>query len=151
MADKQGEKTLLKKLISFYFSNSWYSFFTITYLLFFLYSAIFFLVNIFTVIKFLFYTLGLNASLLDLTYLFWGAIFMITLIIPFSVSISAIVVFYELWAKTKLQIKQKIISSVFIIMVIITIIITMHDIIRNVARQPSLNNFIEKSGLIQNL
>ena len=150
MAEEQ-EKTLFKQLTSFYFSNNWYSFFTITYLLFFLYSAIFFLDYVFTALKFILYTLGLSTPLLGLNSLFWGIMFVISLIIPFSVSISAIVIFYDLWTKTKLQLKQKLVLSVFIVIIIVTIIITMDDIIRNVARQPSLNDFIEKSGLIQRI
>ncbi|AKM84394.1 TPA: hypothetical protein DCZ46_03530 [Candidatus Campbellbacteria bacterium] len=151
MAEETQEKTPFKQLTSFYFSNNWYSFFTITYLLFFLYSAIFFLDYVFTALKFILYTLGLSTPLLGLNSLFWGIMFVISLVIPFSVSLSAIVVFYDLWAKTKLQIKQKMILSVFIVIIIVTIIVTMDDIIRNVARQPSLNDFIEKSGLIQRI
>jgi len=41
MSEEIEEKGILKQLFNFYFSNSWYSFFTITYLLFFLYTAIF--------------------------------------------------------------------------------------------------------------
>lgn len=151
MAEKEEEKGILSRLISFYFSNSWYSFFTITYLLFFLYSAIFYLDNVLIALRFLLYTLGLKAPLLGLGYLFWGAIFMISLIIPFSVSISAIIIFYNLWEKISIQIKQKFIATIFIIMIIITIIITMDDVIRNVARQPELEDFVVRTGLYEKL
>ena len=145
------EPTTKKQLINFYFSNSWYSFFTISYLLFFLYSAIFYIDNVILAIKFLFYTLGLSTPLLNLGYLFWGTAFIITLIIPFSVSLSAIFILKNIWTKTELQTKQKFISTIFAIIIIITIIITMDDIIRNVAKQSYLNDFVKETNLLDRI
>ncbi len=150
MSDEQ-EKTTLKQLTDFYFANSWYSFFTITYLLFFLYSAVFYFDNVILAIKFLFYTLGLSTPLLSLGYLFWGTAFIITLIIPFSVSLSAIFILENLWTKTELQIKQKLISTIFAIIIIVTIIITMDDIIRNVAQQSYLIDFTQSQNLLERI
>ncbi|MBU4480110.1 hypothetical protein KKG48_01535 [Patescibacteria group bacterium] len=144
---KEEKKSLKKEIFNFYFSNSWSSFFTITYLLAFLYSAVFYFDNVILAIKFIFYTLGLSTTLLSLGHLLWGIIFVITLIIPFSVSISAIFIFFNLWTKTDLQIKQKIISTIFVIVIIVTIIITMDDIIRNVAKQEPLTDFVQKHEL----
>ena len=150
MSEEQ-EKTTLKQLTEFYFANSWYSFFTITYLLFFLYSAIFYFDNVILAIRFLFYTLGLSTPLLSLGYLFWGTAFIITLIIPFSVSLSAIFILKNLWTKTDLQIKQKLISTIFATIIIVTIIITMDDIIRNVAKQDYLAEFAQKTSLLEKI
>jgi hypothetical protein len=49
---EEKEKSILKQLFSFYFANSWTSFFTISYLLFFLYSALFYFDNVILAIKF---------------------------------------------------------------------------------------------------
>jgi len=152
MSEQKTEKeSILKQLTSFYFTNNWYSFFTIIYLLFFLYFSLFFLDNIIVAIKFLFYTLRISTPLLNLSYLFWGTAFIITLIIPFLVNISAIFLLKNIWEKQKLQTKQKFISTIFAIIVIIIIIITMDDIIHNVAQQSYLHEFIQKANLLDRI
>jgi len=93
----------------------------------------------------------MQTPLLGLGYLFWGVTFIISLVIPFSVSISAILIFYNLWTKTKLQIKQKFVATIFIIITATTIIIMMDDITRDVAKQPVLQNFVYKVGLNERL
>ncbi len=148
---KETEKTFLKKLTGFYFSNNWYSFLTIPYLLLFLYSAIYYFDNIILTVRFLIYTLRLSTPLLGLAYMFWGAVFVIALIIPFTVSISAIIVFYNLWKETSLQVKQKIITTIFVIILTIIIIITMDDIIRFVAQQNVLLDFVERNNLLHRI
>jgi len=149
--EEKKEQTLFKKLTGFYFSSNWYSFLTIPYLLFFLYSAFFYFDNIILTLKFLIYTLRLSTPLLGLAYMFWGTIFIIALIIPFSVSISAIIVFHNLWKETKLEIKQKFITTIFVIFLARIIIITMDDIIRFVAKQKVLSDFVQRSGLTHRL
>ena len=151
MSEEKTEKSILKKLTEFYFASSWYSFFTIIYLIFFLYSTVFFSYNLIVAIKFLFYTFGISTPLLNLGYLFWGVAFIIALIIPFSVSITAIFLLRNIWIKTKLETKQKFILTIFITFVIITIIITMNDIIHNVAQQTYLHNFIIKANLLDKI
>ncbi len=148
---EEKDKSHLKNLTEFYFSNSWYSLFTVAYLLFFLYSAIFYSDNIWLAIKFLFYTLGLSTPLLNIGYLFWGTAFIISLIIPFSVSISALFVLRNIWTQTKLQTKQKFISTVFALIIIITIIITMDDVIRDVAKQKYIIDFAQKNDLVERI
>ena len=76
---------------------------------------------------------------------------MIALVIPFSVSLYSIIMLSSLWTKSKLQVKQKFISTVFLIIVTTTIIITMDDIIRNVAKQDVLSEFVQKNELTNRL
>lgn len=147
MTEEKKEKSTLKQLFSFYFSNSWYSFFTVTYFLFFVYSALFYFDNVILAIKFLFYTFGLSTTLLEISYLFWGIIFIIALIIPFSASVYAIFIFHGLWEKTNIQVKQKFITTIFVIIITVGIIISMDDIIRLVAKQEPLIDFVQKNGL----
>ena len=148
---EETEKTLFKKLTGFYFSNNWYSFLTIPYLLFFLYSAFFYFDNIILTLKFLIYTLRLSTPLLGLAYMLWGTVFIIALIIPFSISISAIIVFYNIWKETTLQIKQKFITTLFVIFLAVIIIITMDDIIRFVAQQDVLFDFVQRNELLHRI
>ncbi len=151
MSDEEKKENLRKKLTNFYFANNWYSFLTIPYLLLFLYSAFYYFDNIILAIKFLFYTFRLSTPLLGLAYMFWGAIFVITLIIPFTISLSAIVVLYNLWVETKLQTKQKIITTIFVMILTIIIIITMDDIIRFVAQQDVLTDFVTRNNLLHRI
>lgn len=152
MTDKEiKEQSEFKKIISFYFSNSWYSFFNISYLLFFIYSAIFYFDNVVLAIKFIFYTIGLSTTLLEISYLFWGITFIISLIIPFSVSIYALFVYHGLWEKSSLKIKQKFISTILFIIITVIIIISMDDIIRFVSKQTPLIDFVQKNELTYRL
>jgi len=151
MTEEIKEKPIFVQLFNFYFSNSWYSFFTISYLLFFLYSALFYFDNVILAIKFLFYTFGLSTPLLELNYLFWGVIFIISLIIPFSVSIYALFILHNLWEKTNLQRKQKFVTTIFVLIVTIIIIISMDDIIRIVAKQNPLTDFVQRNELLHRL
>ena len=149
--EKQKEKSMLKQLFNFYFANSWYSFFTISYLLFFLYSALFYFDNVILAIKFLFYTFGLSTPLLELNYLFWGVVFIISLIIPFSVSIYALFILHNLWEKSNMQRKQKFVTTIFVIIVTTIIIVSMDDVIRIVAKQDPLSDFVQKNELSHRL
>jgi len=76
---------------------------------------------------------------------------MVALIIPFSVSISAIFIFFNLWKESEIQIKQKLVSTLFIIIIIITIMISMDDIIRVIAQKEPLADFVQKNELSQKI
>ena len=149
--EEQEKEPMSKQLFKFYFVNSWYSLFTITYLLFFFYSAIFYFDRVLLALKFLYYTIRLSTALLSLSHLFLGIGFMVALIIPFSVSISAIFIFFNLWKESEIQIKQKLVSTLFIIIIIITIMISMDDIIRVIAQKEPLADFVQKNELSQKI
>jgi len=137
----------IKPMFKFYFSNSWYSFFNISYLLFFVYSAIFYFDNVILAIKFIFHTLILSTSLLNINYLFWNIAFIISLIIPFSASIYALFIYHNIWEKSDLKTKQKFVSTIFVIITTITIIVSMDDIVRYVSKQDPLIDFVQKNEL----
>ena len=148
---EKDPEPIIKQLLKFYFSNSWYSFFTITYLLFFAYSAIYYFDNVILAIKFIFYTIGLSTPLLGLSSWIWGITFIISLIIPFSVSLYAIFIFFNLWDKQVLQIKQKFIFTILVIIATVLVIISMDDVIRTVAKQQPLQDFVQKNELTNRL
>jgi hypothetical protein len=141
IAIKQEEKSYIKRLSAFYFAAVWESFVRIFYLVFFAYFATFHSGKIILAIKYLFYTLKSSTLLLGVSYLFWGVIFIISLIIPFSVSVYAILLYYELW-HSKWQRKQKIMLSLLLFFAVPLIIIIMDDVIRFVASQEELREFV---------
>lgn len=142
----ERQKSYFKKLLSFYFAPAWQSFFTILYLVFFSYFAIFHSGKIVLAFKFILYTLKNSTLLLGLEYLFWGVMFLITLIIPFSVSLYSILLFYEMWTSNWDR-SRKLLVTALIIVAIPIIVITMDEIIRLVASQETLREFVVTNQL----
>ncbi len=140
MAEEQ--KSYLKQVITFYFAPIWQSFFTIFYLIFFFYFAVFHSGKLWLASKFLLYTMSNSTELLGLSYLFLGVIFLISLIIPFSVSVYAILLLFEIWEETKWDQSIKLLVTSLIIATAPLLIIVMDDVIRFVASQPQLQEFI---------
>ena len=138
----EEKKSYLKQVAKFYFAPIWQSFFTIFYLLFFFYFAVFHSGKLWLAAKFLLYTLRNSAELLGLSYLFLGVVFLISLIIPFSVSIYAFLLLFEIWEETKWEQGIKLLVTTLIIATAPLLIIVMDDVIRLVASQPQLQEFI---------
>jgi len=143
---EKEKQSYLGKMFSFYFAPMWQSFFTILYLVFFFYFAVFHSGKIFVAIKFLLYTLENSASLLGLGYLFWGVAFLISLIIPFSVSLYAILLFFEVW-RERWETGEKLLATIALVVGIPMITILMDEIIRTVAGQEVLREFIVLNNL----
>lgn len=139
-------KNYLKRILEFYFAPVWQSALTILYLVFFLYFSAFFIGNLKLAIQFIVYTIVNSGILLGLPYLFWGVIFVITLIIPFSVSLYALLLLYEIWSKDWEQ-KQKILGTVMIIVLVPIIIVGIDEILRAVAQQDVLRTFVSNHNL----
>ena len=135
------KKSYLKRMLSFYFAPVWQSFFRIFYLIFFAYFAIFHSGKVIIAGKFIIYTIKNSVFLLGLGYLFWGVAFIVTLIVPFSISIYSLLLFYEIW-QSAWENKQKILISLFIFFATPLMIIVMDDIIRYVASQEELREFV---------
>ena len=141
------KRSYLKRVTLFYFAPIWQSFFAIFYLLFFFYFAVFHSGKVVLAIKFLLYTIGNSVELLGLSYLFLGVIFLISLIIPFSVSIYAILLLFEIWEDTDWEHSIKLFVTALIILTVPLLIIVMDDVIRLVASQPQLQEFIFLNNL----
>lgn len=142
--EKKQKQPYLKRLLSFYFAPVWYSFLTMLYLLFFLYFTVFFSGHVLIAYRFLGYTLNNSVSLLGLSYLFWGVAFTITLVIPFSVSLYAIFFLNNLWNDDnyKWEKDRKILVTALIIVGVPLLIILLDTIIRIVADQDVLREFV---------
>lgn len=132
------------RLISFYFAPVWYSFLTILYLLFFLYFTVFFSGHVLIAYRFLVYTFKSSVSLLELSYLFWGVAFIITLVIPFSISLYSIFFLNNLWNdhNYKWERDRKILVTALIVVGAPLLIILLDVIIRIVANQEVLREFV---------
>jgi hypothetical protein len=144
MTEEKEKQPYLKRLISFYFAPVWYSFLTILYLLFFLYFTVFYSGHVFIAYRFLVYTLKNSVSLLGLSYLFYGVAFIITLVIPFSISLYAIFFLNNLWSNDtyKWEKDRKILVTALIVVGIPLLIILLDAVIRIVANQEVLREFV---------
>jgi len=141
MASPVKEKHYIKKVVGFYFAPVWQSFFTILYFVFFSYFAVFHSGKIVLAVKFLVYTIKNSTLLLGLPYLFWGVVFLIALIIPFSVSLYALLLLYEIW-HNHWDKQRKMLVSLLVLFATPLVIIAMDDIIRLVASQDVLREFV---------
>lgn len=113
---EDDDRSYLKKVSDFYFGPVIRSFFSAMYLFFFIYVTIFYANNIILAIQFIFYTILTSTPLLSLGYLFWGALFLIFLLIPVALSLYAIFLPYEIasrghWTNTR---KSLLIALVFL-------------------------------------
>lgn len=136
------KQSYLKQVTQFYFAPIWQSFFTIFYLLFFFYFIVFHSGKIWLAFKLITYTFGNSSELLGLSYLFLGVVFLISLIIPFSVSVYAILLLFEVWKETTWEQSVRLFVTALIIVTVPLLIIVMDDIIRLVGSQPQLQEFI---------
>ena len=147
--EKKEKKSYIKRLFAFYFAPVWYSFLTILYLLFFLYFTIFYSGHILTAYRFLIYTFKNSASLLGLDYLFYGVAFLITLVIPFSISLYSILFLYDIWNVEKKWTKdRKILITVIIIIIIPLVIILIDNIIRIITDVKIFREFLILNDLL---
>ncbi len=142
------KKNYLKKVFKFYFTPSpiWQSFLAIFYLLFFLYFAVFYVGNIWLALKFIFYTIVNSGVLLGLSYLFWGVIFLISLIVPFSISLYSVLLLYEIWKKDWKR-ADKVLGTLIILALVPFVIIVMDEVVRIAVSQGVLTEFAIEHNL----
>lgn len=139
-------KAYIKTLFKFYFDIRpiWRSFLTIFYLVFFSYFAFFYSGKLWIALKFIIYTVTNSVSFLTLNYLFWGVIFLITLIVPFSISFYAIFLLFETWQHNDGWTKWRKILFTFLIFLAVPLIIYLMDkSIRVVIEQDILKPFVK--------
>lgn len=136
----------IKKLLSFYFARRWQSLIAVFYFAIFGYFAIFYLGNLWLSLKFITYTLLNSAQLLGLPYLFWGVAFLVALLVPFSASMYALILLYEIlggeWKRS-----HKIAGAIVLVVAALSIIISADEVIRLVAEQDELAEFIAREEL----
>ncbi len=137
--EKTDKKPTLKQ---FYFTSSWYALFTTSYLFLFLYFTIAYLDNIFSAIGFVFRTLSASTTMLPISHIFWGAIYIISLILPFTVSIFAIFALPNIWRRAQWKKDQKLLATIILMVIIFGVMLVAGDIIQTVGKLDILNSFI---------
>ena len=149
--DIQEENTekepLLRRMRRFYFNSSWYSLFAASYLFLFAYFAIFYLDNVFSAISFVFRTFTVSTTLLSISHVIWGAVFVVSLLIPFVVSVCAVFALPNIWEKKLWKKDQKLLATIVAIIIYFAIIIVADDLMKAVMGRDVLDVFIQGSKL----
>lgn len=142
------KQTYLKKVLNFYFAPLWRSFFTALYFLFFGYFVFYYLDFLLLDLHFLYYTFWLPTISLTLDYLFWGAAFVVLLILPFSVSLHAIFIPFEL-RKVNWTRAQKLAAGIMIALATVDVIVASDIAIRIAEKQAPIIRFLQYSELMK--
>jgi len=140
MEDTAKKQTLKQ----FYFNSSWYSLLTTSYLFLFSFFAIFYLDNVFSAIAFVFRTLFVSTTLVPMSSAVWGAIYVISLLLPFTISLSAIVALPKIWAKPSWKKDQKMLATIAITILILTVMLISSDLIQTIGELNVLIPFMGK-------
>lgn len=138
----------VKRVMSFYFAPLLRSFGTILYLLFFLYFVLFYFENLIVGVRFLLYTVSESTLALSLDHLFWGALFTIALVIPFSVSMYAIFIPFEVSHKTSWNRAKKITIILFAFIATIDVIIVSDFAIKFMENQRPIRKFLYDKEIV---
>lgn len=136
------DTTKKQTLKQFYFNSSWYSLLTTSYLFLFSFFAIFYLDNIFSAIAFIFRTLFVSTTLLPMSSAVWGAAYVISLLLPFTVSISAIFALPKIWAVPTWKKDQKLLATIAVTIVILIVMLVSSDLIQTIGDLNVLAPFV---------
>ncbi len=143
------KQTYFKKVVIFYFAPLWRTFFTTLYLLCFGYFVIFFSDYILLGVRFLYYTFTLPTIALTLDYLFWGSAFVVMLVIPFSISLYAIFIPFELMKKLDWTRNQKILVAFVVALATIDVVVASDIVVRIIEKQPPIVRFLQEIELMK--
>ncbi|MBU1046665.1 hypothetical protein KKH36_02700 [Patescibacteria group bacterium] len=147
----QDDLTLTQSLKQFYFKASWQSLFTIPYLFLFIYFAIFYIDNIFLAIRFIFRTFTVSTTLLSLSHVLWGAVFVVALAMPFIISLAMIPTLPNIWKNTNWKKDQKILATIIAFAISIFLMAIANDLIIAVGQREVLDVFLTTGGNILNI
>jgi len=137
--EKTDKKLTLKQ---FYFTSSWHTLFTTSYLFLFIYFAIAYLDNIFSAIGFVFHTFSASTVLIPVSHIFWGAVYVISLILPFTVSIFAIYALPNLWRRPQWKKDQKLLGTIALLIIVFGVMLVASDLISTVRELDILSSFL---------
>jgi NADH:ubiquinone oxidoreductase subunit 6 (subunit J) len=108
----------------------------------FFYLAIAYLDNIFSAIGFVFHTFSISTTTIPMSQTLWGAIYVVCLLVPFTVSVSAIVALPKIWQKDNWKKDQKLLASVILTVAILLIMLIASDLIQTIGKLEILKSFI---------
>ena len=143
------KQTYLKKVLNFYFAPLWRTFFTALYFICFGYFALFFFDYIGLGARFLYFTFTLPTIALTLDYLFWGATFVVFLVIPFSVSLYALFIPFELMRKVDWTRTQKIMVALIVALATVDVVVASDLVVRVIEKQTPVIRFLQHIELME--
>lgn len=143
-------ESYLKKIINFYLSPSWTSLFTTIFLLIYGYLVVSHFYYIIIALKFVWYTITISKQLVGLNEVFWGLIFTLSLVVPFSVSLYALAVPYEISLK-KWKFDKKAIAITLLSLLVILSVVVMDRVLTYTATKPGVIDFVIQNSLTQRL
>jgi uncharacterized BrkB/YihY/UPF0761 family membrane protein len=85
----------------------------------------------------------ISTVFLSISHLFLGIAFIISLSVPFSLSVYAIFLLYSVWSHTDWATHAKTITTIVFILGSIIIMLAMDNLARNVARHDEMRSFVE--------
>ena len=144
---QEATPSYIGNLLSFYFARRWQSFLTIFSFAVFGFFAIFYLANLLLSLTFILYMFLNSGKLLGLPYLFWSVGFLVALLVPFSASVYALLLCHEIWGGPWKR-RYKGLGVVILVITALSVIISADEIIRIVADQDELREFVTKEGLL---
>jgi hypothetical protein len=142
--DSEKKQSHITEALLFYFSPDLRTFLSVLYLVFFAYFTLFFIDNISLALKFIWYTLTISRVSLSLGHVFWGALFIISLIIPFSVSFYAVFLPVKIF-KRPWTTYLKFLAVIGTIVASVGVIIFMDQAIRFIETREPITIFLEKA------
>lgn len=140
------KESYLSRIINFYLKPSWTSLLTTVYLIIFGYFVIYFAHNILTSVKFVWFIVKNSQAMFGLDYLFWGVAFILALIVPFSVSLYALAIPYEVFEKSWRLDKKVLAILILIMLVFLTVIFTDYLLSYTAGHEPIMG-FVQANNL----
>jgi hypothetical protein len=144
---KKEKKSYLKEVMHFYFAPKLRSVGTIFYLVIYGFFTIYYIDNFLLAVKFVLYILYGHTALESIAYLFTGTAFVISLIIPFSVSFYSLFVIFEIWKHEQWSRYAKSMIATIVVIGGIIIMILSNEAAHLAARQPVMQSFVEDMNL----
>jgi hypothetical protein len=97
-------------------------------------------------LKFFWYTITISKQLVGINEIFWGLIFALSLMVPFSVSLYALAVPYEISLK-KWKFDKKAIAITLLSLLVIFTVVIMDKVLTATATQPGVIDFVIQNNL----
>lgn len=149
--EKPQKKSYIKELIHFYFAPELRSIVTLLFLGVFGYFSLYYIDNVFLALEFLLYIVFSHSAFQNISLLFIGMGFVVSLVFPFLLSFYYILMLHKVWDKREWATYLKWLITCIMIIGGVFLILMSDNIMRLSARQESMRSFIEDSNLSQDI
>ena len=148
MAEEKSKKTsYLHHLVEFYFAPELRSIVTLPFLGIFGYFTLYYVDSVLLALRYLIYVTFGHTALQGISHLFIGMLFIISLALPFFISLYSIFVLHRMWDKPEWAVYVKWIMTFVMILGGIILIIGCDRLARFSARQDALQSFVEDANI----